>query len=41
MMKAMTYQLQVTGPWKSPTIKRLDNNSVQPPPPQPKAKETP
>ncbi|MGZ5199026.1 MAG: YhdP family protein [Telluria sp.] len=40
MMKAMTYQLQVTGPWKSPTIKRLDNNSVQPLP-QTKAKEKP
>jgi uncharacterized protein (TIGR02099 family) len=30
MMKAMTYQLQVTGPWKSPTIKRLDNNPTHP-----------
>jgi uncharacterized protein YhdP len=41
MMKAMTYQLQVTGPWKAPIIKRLDNNSTQPPPPQPKAKDSP
>ncbi|MGZ5272198.1 MAG: YhdP family protein, partial [Ramlibacter sp.] len=40
VMKALTYQLQVTGPWKSPTIKRLDNNSVQPLP-QTKAKEKP
>jgi uncharacterized protein (TIGR02099 family) len=43
VMKALTYQLQVTGPWKSPTIKRLDNNSTQPPPQptQPKAKDSP
>ncbi|MEH6437768.1 YhdP family protein [Massilia sp. DD77] len=25
VMKALTYQMQVTGPWKSPTITKLDN----------------
>jgi uncharacterized protein (TIGR02099 family) len=25
MMKALTYQMQVTGPWKSPTITKLDH----------------
>ncbi|GAB3439948.1 YhdP family protein [Massilia solisilvae] len=29
VMKALTYQLQVTGPWKSPTITRLDSNQEQ------------
>jgi uncharacterized protein (TIGR02099 family) len=40
MMKALTYQLQVTGPWKSPTITRLDNNAANAKPPA-KPKETP
>jgi uncharacterized protein YhdP len=30
MMKAMTYQMQVTGPWKSPTITKLDHNTPLP-----------
>jgi uncharacterized protein (TIGR02099 family) len=29
MMKALTYQMQITGPWKSPTITRLDDNRAQ------------
>jgi uncharacterized protein (TIGR02099 family) len=28
MMKALTYQMQVTGPWKAPVITRLDNNRL-------------
>ncbi|WP_307728178.1 YhdP family protein [Massilia terrae] len=40
MMKALTYQLQVSGPWKAPVITRLDHNNVQPPQ-QAKAKDTP
>jgi uncharacterized protein YhdP len=27
VMKALTYQMQVTGPWKSPTITKLDHNT--------------
>jgi uncharacterized protein YhdP len=27
VMKALTYQMQVTGPWKSPTITKLDHNA--------------
>jgi uncharacterized protein YhdP len=26
VMKALTYQMQVTGPWKSPAITKLDHN---------------
>ncbi len=26
VMKALTYQMQVTGPWKAPVITKLDNN---------------
>ncbi|MEN3274406.1 MAG: hypothetical protein V7631_196 [Massilia sp.] len=33
VMKALTYQMRITGPWKSPTITKIDN----PPPPQSKA----
>jgi uncharacterized protein (TIGR02099 family) len=40
VMKALTYQMKVTGPWKSPTITRLDDNKTQPQE-QAKAKETP
>lgn len=36
VMKALTYQMQVTGPWKSPTITKLDTNP--PPPALPAAK---
>jgi uncharacterized protein YhdP len=25
VMKALTYQMQVTGPWKSPTITKIPN----------------
>ena len=28
VMKALTYQMQVTGPWKSPHIVKLDNNAA-------------
>lgn len=30
VMKALTYQMQVTGPWKSPTITKLDNPPAAP-----------
>jgi uncharacterized protein YhdP len=30
VMKALTYQMQVTGPWKAPNIVRLDDNHGQP-----------
>ncbi|WP_307172349.1 YhdP family protein [Massilia sp. 9096] len=30
VMKALTYHMQVTGPWKSPTITKLDNPAVKP-----------
>jgi uncharacterized protein YhdP len=33
VMKALTYQMRITGPWKSPTIVKLDN-----PPPSAAAK---
>ena len=33
VMKALTYQMRITGPWKSPTITKLDN-----PPPRAAAK---
>lgn len=29
VMKALTYQMQVTGPWKSPTITKLDHRQAQ------------
>jgi uncharacterized protein (TIGR02099 family) len=29
LMKALTYQMQVTGPWKSPTITKLDQGQAQ------------
>jgi uncharacterized protein YhdP len=29
-MKALTYQMQITGPWKAPTITKLDTNQVPP-----------
>jgi uncharacterized protein (TIGR02099 family) len=29
LMKALTYQMQVTGPWKSPTITKLGQGEVQ------------
>jgi uncharacterized protein (TIGR02099 family) len=29
VMKALTYQMQVTGPWKSPTITKLDHHQAQ------------
>jgi len=40
VMKALTYQLQVTGPWKAPIIKRLDNNPAQAPQPARTEKES-
>ncbi|QCP14926.1 TIGR02099 family protein [Pseudoduganella umbonata] len=30
MMKALTYQMQVTGPWKAPVITKLDENRLNP-----------
>jgi uncharacterized protein YhdP len=36
VMKALTYQMRITGPWKSPTIIKLDN---PPPTAAAKAKE--
>jgi uncharacterized protein (TIGR02099 family) len=35
VMKALTYQMQITGPWKSPTITKIDN-----PPPRAAAAAT-
>jgi uncharacterized protein (TIGR02099 family) len=29
MMKALTYQMQVTGPWKAPVITKLDTNRIE------------
>jgi uncharacterized protein YhdP len=40
VMKALTYQLQVTGPWKAPTITRLDDNPANAPPPAKTSKDT-
>jgi len=28
VMKALTYHMQVTGPWKSPSVVKLDNNAL-------------
>jgi len=28
VMKALTYHMQVTGPWKSPSVVKLDNQSL-------------
>ena len=41
VMKALTYQMQVTGPWKSPTITKIDNPPDRPPgrPQSPTAKK--
>jgi uncharacterized protein YhdP len=30
MMKALTYQMQITGPWKAPVIKKLDHSTPLP-----------
>jgi uncharacterized protein YhdP len=30
VMKALTYHMQVTGPWKSPTITKLENPAANP-----------
>jgi uncharacterized protein (TIGR02099 family) len=38
VMKALTYQMQVTGPWKSPTITKLDH--PQPAPQTPAARNS-
>lgn len=37
VMKALTYQMQVTGPWKEPVVTKLDHNTPAAPP----KKETP
>ncbi|MGH8855167.1 MAG: YhdP family protein, partial [Telluria sp.] len=33
VMKALTYQMRISGPWKSPTIIKIDNPPPSPPPP--------
>jgi len=30
VMKALTYHMQVTGPWKSPSVVKLDNQALPP-----------
>ena len=35
VMKALTYHMQVTGPWKSPNIVKLDNPALNEAPPAP------
>ncbi|MQA20388.1 YhdP family protein [Rugamonas rivuli] len=32
VMKALTYHMQVTGPWKAPVVTKLDASKVEPPP---------
>lgn len=32
VMKALTYHMQVTGPWKAPVVTKLDGAKVEPPP---------
>ena len=32
MMKALTYQMQITGPWKAPVIRKLDHSTPLPAP---------
>jgi uncharacterized protein YhdP len=41
VMKALTYQMRISGPWKSPTIVKIDNPAATPPPPaaRPNAKK--
>lgn len=39
VMKALTYQMRISGPWKSPTIVKIDNPAA--PPPQPPAGKRP
>ena len=39
VMKALTYQMRISGPWKSPTIVKLDNPPPAPPPPRPAAQK--
>jgi uncharacterized protein (TIGR02099 family) len=38
VMKALTYQMRITGPWKAPVITKLDRGTGLPPPAPPKAK---
>ncbi|SFC04223.1 YhdP family protein [Massilia yuzhufengensis] len=33
VMKALTYQMRISGPWKAPTIVKIDNPPPAPPPP--------
>ncbi|WP_373990865.1 YhdP family protein [Duganella sp. BuS-21] len=33
MMKALTYHMQVTGPWKAPVVTKLDAAKIEPPAP--------
>ncbi len=39
VMKALTYQMQIAGPWKSPTVTKLDNGKLVPVPLKPSKKE--
>ncbi len=33
VMKALTYHMQVTGPWKAPVVSKIDNAKIDPVPP--------
>ncbi|MES2129202.1 MAG: YhdP family protein [Pseudomonadota bacterium] len=34
VMKALTYQMQIAGPWKAPIVTKLDNGKLEIPPPK-------
>jgi uncharacterized protein (TIGR02099 family) len=34
VMKALTYQMQVTGPWKAPVVTKLESGKLEPAPPK-------
>jgi hypothetical protein len=38
-MKALTYEMQITGPWKAPVIRRLGTPKAVPAPTQNKAEK--
>ncbi len=41
MMKALTYQMRITGPWKAPTVTKLGNPRQETPPRQANPTDTP
>jgi uncharacterized protein (TIGR02099 family) len=41
MMKALTYEMQVTGPWKAPIVTKLGANQAAPPPVPPVEEKKP